>query len=74
MATKTSYSMEENKYLDSDSVHIFTKGMTLEEYLDALNVNGTLIPGTLKSSNFSEAITGEKMLANLTYRVVSTWT
>lgn len=29
---------------------------------------------TLKSAQFSEAITGEKMLANLTYTVVSTWT
>lgn len=28
----------------------------------------------LKSAQFSEAITGEKMLANLTYAVVSTWT
>lgn len=29
---------------------------------------------TLKSAQFSEAVTGEKMLANLTYIVVSTWT
>ena len=28
----------------------------------------------LKSAQFSEAITGEKMLANLTYTVVATWT
>lgn len=27
----------------------------------------------LKSAQFSEAITGEKMLANLIYTVVSTW-
>lgn len=28
----------------------------------------------LKSAQFSQAITGELMLANLTYTVVSTWT
>ena len=32
--TKTSYQMEENKYLDADSVHIFTKDMTLKEFAE----------------------------------------
>lgn len=38
-------------------------------------VNGAALTGnvTLKSAQFAESITGEKMLAALTYRIVSTW-
>ena len=41
-----------------------------------ITINGLSIAQnrTLKSAQFSEAITGEKMLANLTYTVVNTWT
>lgn len=42
----------------------------------AITINGLSLAQNrvLKSAQFSEAITGEKMLANLTYSVVSTWT
>lgn len=41
----------------------------------ATTINGLSLvqDRVLKSAQFSEAITGEKMLANLTYTVVSTW-
>lgn len=41
----------------------------------AITINGLSLAQNrvLKSAQFSEAITGEKMLANLTYTVVSTW-
>lgn len=42
----------------------------------ATTINGLSLAQNrvLKSAQFSEAITGEKMLANLTYSVVSTFT
>ena len=41
----------------------------------ATTINGLSLAQnrTLKSAQFSEAITGEKMLANLTYTVISSW-
>ena len=48
----------------------------LNEALSSYKVNGQAFGAstTLRSAQFSQAITGEKMLANLTYRVVRTWT
>lgn len=47
----------------------------LNEALSSYKVNGQAFGAntTLKSAQFSYAITGEQMLANLTYTVVSTW-
>ena len=72
--TKKSFQMEDNEYLDAESVHIFTKDQTLEEFAGT-TVNGKGLGGdaVLKSENFAESITGEKMLAALKYTVVSTW-
>ena len=41
----------------------------------ATTINGLSLAQnrTLKSAQFSEATTGEKMLANLTYTVISSW-
>lgn len=43
--------------------------------ISAYKINNVALSGNtiLKSAQFSEAITGEKMLANLIYTVVSTW-
>ena len=42
----------------------------------AITINGLSLTQNrvLKSAQFSEAITGELMLANLTYTVTATWT
>lgn len=48
----------------------------LNAALSSYKVNGQAFGAntTLKSAQFSEAITGEKMLANLKYTVTATWT
>lgn len=73
--TKKSFQMEDNEYLDAASVHIFTKDQTLEEFAGTKVNNKSLGSNVvLKSADFAESITGEKMLANLTYTVTATWT
>lgn len=61
---------------DIDELQDDVEGLETDKADKTTTVNGQSLSANvvLKSAQFSEAITGEKMLANLTYRVVSTWT